>query len=83
MYRGLLAAAVVAALLCAGHAGKPKTAADWKKLEKDRLGDLDASWGATDSLEDLETDNDVLYNEMQRRQQQAPDVESLNSAYAI
>lgn len=71
-------AAVLALLLCSAAASKPKSAADWSKVVRTKLGDVDAEWSKDDAPEELETDDDALLSEMERRKQMEPNLNELS-----
>lgn len=67
-------------LLCVWPAHcRPKSPAEWNKLVEEKLGDVDAEWAAADSPDDVSTDNDALYAEMERRRVEIPDIEAMEA----
>jgi hypothetical protein len=69
---------IVATLVVTQVYARTKTAAEWKKIVDERLGDVDADWSKDDSREDLENDNDVLYRTMEARSRAMPDLNAMD-----
>lgn len=69
---------VFALCLLAVAASKPKTAADWRKVVDEKLGDVDAAWTSKDDPADVATDDDELLRQMELRRQAGPDITTLD-----
>ncbi len=60
-----------------------KSAREWSRMTDDDFAEVDSAWRSGDGEEELRTEDDLLYEEMERRKHNAPplDLEDIDPEY--